>query len=96
MMFLRGGTLDKITAGGKSIEELLRPDLYIYLQQKMPWVVIPDEASGEGKTCDEFYDLDTKWPQTALARWAAIEPAAQGWKTRGRKWQEAGEFVDAR
>jgi hypothetical protein len=94
--FIRGGTLDKKAIDGRSVEAILKPDIFIFTCQKMSWITYPDSAHAEDNVAEEFYDLNEKWPKQCLDRYTAIRPEAREWQQRGFKWEEVGEFVDCR
>jgi hypothetical protein len=57
--FVRGGTLDD----PRGIE----PDVHIFTESKVHWVVIPDSMPA----FDEFYDARELWPAASRERYAA-------------------------
>jgi hypothetical protein len=57
--FVRGGTLDD----PRSIE----PDVHIFTESKVDWVVIPDSMPA----FDQFYDPKELWPAASRERYAA-------------------------
>jgi hypothetical protein len=59
--FVRVGTLEDPDA--------LPPDIHIYTSSKMPWVVIPQDATA----VPEYYSSKDHWPPESLARRAALK-----------------------
>ena len=59
--FVRGGTLDDPSS--------VEPDVHIYTRSKLPWLVIP-ESTPAFRT---YYDTEKLWPETSLARLAALK-----------------------
>ena len=99
MKFIRGGTLDKEDAGGKSVQDVLKPDIYIYTKFKQPWINVPDDAETRGMIAEEYYDQFSVWPKESLERWHRIKPKTVEWFKNGSSWVEvAGEsqIVDCR
>lgn len=94
--FIRGGTLDKTSADGASIKDLLEPDMYIYTKFKQPWATYPKSAWEMGKVMDEFYDPKDHWSDDAKRRFAATRDRTNEWIERGRHWSELGDVVDLR
>lgn len=58
--FVRVGTLDDPDA--------LPPEIHIFTMSKQPWVVLPPGTPA----VEEYYDRETYWPETSLARWRAL------------------------
>jgi hypothetical protein len=86
--FLRTGTLDKRGVDGSSVDDVLRPDVYIFTKHKQPWV---DFLGGEGKTFEGYYKRSELWSAEACERFDATRPRHQEWEARGAKWEELGE-----
>ncbi|HZP65881.1 MAG TPA: GFA family protein [Rudaea sp.] len=57
--FVRVGTLDEAFR--------IAPDIHIYTSTKLPWVVLPADATA----VPEYYDRNVHWPADSLARRAA-------------------------
>lgn len=62
--FIRVGTLDE--------PDQMPPDIHIYTESKLPWVIIP---KGDRSVC-RFYEFGKTWSYDSLKRLAAIEGAA--------------------
>jgi hypothetical protein len=60
LLFVRGGTLDEPSA--------VRPDVHIFTQSKLPWVVLPDDTPA----FEVYYDTRKLWPAASLERLDAI------------------------
>ena len=59
-LFVRGGTLDDITA--------ITPDAHIYTRSKVPWLELPKNA----RVFEAYYRRSEVWPEESLARWKAL------------------------
>ena len=60
LCFVRVGTLDDPC--------LLPPDVHIFTQSKLPWVVLPEGVP----SFEVYYDSKTLWPVESLARRSAL------------------------
>ena len=60
LAFVRTGTLDDPDA--------LPPDIHIYVESKLPWVVLPEGATA----MPAYYDRNEHWPAASLARREAL------------------------
>ena len=60
LCFVRVGTLDD--------PSLLPPDVHIFTQSKLPWVVLPEGVP----SFEVYYDSKTLWPVESLARRSAL------------------------
>jgi hypothetical protein len=58
--FVRVGTLDR--------PDLLPPDVHIYTESKLPWVIIPQGA----KAYPQYYDRKVVWSEASLQRRLAL------------------------
>jgi hypothetical protein len=88
--FIKAGTLEKTGKDGKSLDDVLRPDINIYCKFKQPWVVHDKDT----KSTEEFYDVGKTWPADTLQRYGAVKQRTEGWKERGSKWEEMADEVD--
>jgi hypothetical protein len=61
--FVRAGTLDE--------PDRISPDIHIYVDSKVPWVVLPDGVAA----VPEYYDMKAHWPTESLARLRAARSA---------------------
>lgn len=98
--WIRTGTLDKkIDAVEQSIEEVqssesrsvdqaLRPDVYIFTKHKQSWVQFPHDESS--KSFEEYYEKNDVWPESVHARYQASRERTQQWEARGARWDELG------
>ena len=64
---MRVGTLDRDGSNGPPV---LAPDIHIYTEKKVPWVVLPEGA----KSVVEFYNPQDVWAKECLERWKALGP----------------------
>jgi len=62
LLFVRAGTLDD--------PSVVEPDVHIYTQSKVPWVMLPDDVPA----FDAFYDPSQLWPPESRERAAAVRP----------------------
>lgn len=62
MVFVKVGTLD----GG--CRERLRPDVHIFVKEKVAWVDLGTELERGVKVCDEFYVHEEVWSEESLER----------------------------
>ncbi|KAF2173988.1 hypothetical protein M409DRAFT_16259 [Zasmidium cellare ATCC 36951] len=93
LKFLRVATLDR---GSKAIEELLRPEAFIFIKYKMQWNELPEYAHAEGRVFDEYYDERKMYSEEAYARFQAVELKGEEWRSKGRQWDDLGEVEDLR
>jgi hypothetical protein len=61
--FVRAGTLDE--------PDRVSPDIHIFTDSKVPWVVLPDGVAA----VPEYYDMKVHWPSRSLARLRAARSA---------------------
>jgi hypothetical protein len=67
--FVRVGTLDN--------PDLLPPDIHIFTSTKQPWVTLPSEVPAFA----QYYDRKALWSKEALARFEALKPFIEEYKT---------------
>src|SRR5262249_31714925 len=67
--FVRVGTLDN--------PDLLPPDIHIFTSTKQPWVTLPPEVPAFA----QYYDRKVLWSKEALARFEALKPLIEAYKT---------------
>lgn len=70
--FVRVGTLDE--------PNQLPPDIHIFTASKQRWVQIPPGGLVE----PEYYDREVCWPAESLARWRAVLPQIEAYRTQRR------------
>lgn len=70
--FVRVGTLDQ--------PDLLPPDVHIFTASKQAWVVLPAGVPA----FEQYYERDTVWPATSLARWQALLPQIEAYRAGSR------------
>ncbi|WJV55426.1 GFA family protein [Prodigiosinella aquatilis] len=66
--FVRVGTLTH--------PELLPPDVHIFTQSKLPWVILPQETPAFA----EYYDRQTVWQEESLRRAALLVPKIKAYQ----------------
>jgi hypothetical protein len=59
-LFVRGGTLDDITA--------IAPDVHIYTRSKVPWLELPADA----RVFEAYYRRSEVWSAESQARWKQL------------------------
>ena len=62
VLFVRAGTLDDPST--------VAPDAHIFTRSKLAWVTLPDSVPA----FEVYYDRQTLWPPTSLARLDAVIP----------------------
>ena len=88
--FIRGGTLDKQSIDGRSIEEVLKPDIFIFTESKQPWVVYPQYAHDHDLIKEVYYDRKKQWSKEANERLEAMKPKMLAWQLKGEgRWKAA-------
>jgi hypothetical protein len=70
--FVRVGTLDD--------PDLLPPDIHIFTSSKQPWVVLLLGAAA----VPEYYEREKHWPEASIARWRAILPRVEAYRSARR------------
>lgn len=88
LKFVRAGALDKTSVDGRSVEDALQPDIFIYTKFKQPWVVYPDHAKANEVVMAEFYNPAEKWPKEGFDRFQEIKARLEEWKKQGSKWED--------
>lgn len=88
MKFVRAGTLDRQSVDGTSIEEVLKPDIFIYTKFKQPWTTYPEYAKEGNVVMDEFYSPGEKWTKDGVKRFQDLKPKMEEWKGQGSSWKE--------
>ncbi|SMR49689.1 unnamed protein product [Zymoseptoria tritici ST99CH_3D1] len=87
--FVRTGTLDKVSAGGDRIDEVLKPGVFIFTEGKQPWLRFDDEVA---KSFERYYKRDEVWPVEERERYEATRDENRQWEERGARWEELGEI----
>jgi hypothetical protein len=59
--FVRAGTLDE--------PDRVAPDIHIFTESKLPWVILPDGVP----TMPQYYPLKEHWPAASLERLKAAK-----------------------
>jgi hypothetical protein len=72
LRFVRVGTLDN--------PDVLPPDIHIFTSSKQPWVVLPEGTPA----VPEYYEREKHWPADSLARWRAILPHVEAYRSTRR------------
>lgn len=62
MVFVKAGTLDE------SCRERVRPDVHIFVKEKVEWVDLGKEVEKGVKVCEEFYVHEDVWTEESLER----------------------------
>jgi hypothetical protein len=73
LRFVRAGTLDD--------PDVLPPDIHIFTSSKQPWVVLPERTPA----VSEYYEREKHWPADSLARWRAILPHIEAYRSTQRR-----------
>ncbi len=69
LKFVRVGTLDD--------PDLLPPDIHIFTATRQPWVQLAPDALA----VPEYYDRKQHWPAASLARWRAVLPLVEAYRS---------------
>ncbi|KAK4498316.1 hypothetical protein PRZ48_010974 [Zasmidium cellare] len=93
LKFLRVATLDRRE---QAIEDLLRPEAFIFTKYKMPWTELPEYARAEGRIFEEYYDERKIYSDEAFLRYRAVDRKGEIWRLEGRQWVNFGEAEDLR
>jgi hypothetical protein len=76
LAFVRLGTLDE-----ESKKSLPNPDIHIFTEKKLPWVVLPEGC----KSSSQYYKWREVWKEESLGRLDAIWPKMEAWFAEGNK-----------